>query len=445
MTRRTLGLTAAASAAALAVLGRMPRPAAAQDVTIRYMHWGSLAEKDAMAAVCSAYQEANPGVRIDQQHIVDEDDAYNTRLNTQVAAGELPDVFGINEARALEWAEQGIILDLTPYADRYTGALPPSMYYFAPGKLLGPMTGVETALIFANRDLFEQDGVAFPPTTAETAWTWDQFVDTARQLTKDRSGKNALDPEFDAENIQQYGVNFPTWWLGWYPMLRSAGADVTDAEGLTYTLNSPEAIDVFQKIQDLVYVHHVAPSPTASEGLPATAQQLLTRRVAMTVDGQWSLLDMNAAEVPLAMGVLPTLGTPTTVIVGATTVVNASTPILDQALAFHTYLNSTTEILDLWASGLWMPNQAAYYSDEALVASWVDNDAHPVEYRTAAIDYVMNHSVIGPILIKNWTAISSRLDAGLDQIWDGSRPAADVLNELQAEIQSMLSGRYPTS
>jgi multiple sugar transport system substrate-binding protein len=433
-----------AASLALAGLGRSPRPAGAQDVTIRYQHWGSLAEKDAITAVCEAYMEANPTIRIDQQHIADTDDAYNTRLNTQVAAGELPDVFQINEARAMEWSEQGIALDLSPYADQYAGVIPQAKFFSAPGKLVGPMTGVETSLIFANRDMFEQDGVALPPTTADTAWNWDQFVETAKAMTKDRSGRTAADPEFDPESIQQYGITFPTWWLSWYPLIRSAGADLTDEAGMTYTLNSPEAIDVFQKMQDLVFVHHVAPTPTASEGLPASAQQLLTRRVAMTIDGQWSLLDMNEAEVPLAIGVLPSLGTPTTVIVGATTVINAQTQIVDQALAFHTFLNKTDQIMSLMTSGLWMPNETAYYTDDALIASWIDNDSHPPEYRTAAVDYVFNNSVPGPITIKGFPAIQSRLNAALDQVWDGSRPAADVLNEIAPEIQGMLTGRYPS-
>jgi multiple sugar transport system substrate-binding protein len=443
MSRRTVGMASIAAGLALAGLGRVARPAAAQDITIRYQHWGSLAEKDAMTAVCKAYQEANPTIKIDQQHIADVDDAYNTRLNTQVAAGELPDVFQINEARAMEWSEQGIVLDLSPYADQYAGVIPQAKFFSAPGKLVGPMTGVETTLIFANREIFEQDGVALPPVTAETAWTWDQFVETAKALTKDRSGKTALDADFDSDSIQQYGVTFPTWWLGWYPLVRSAGADLTDPEGLTYTLNSPEAADVFQKLQDLIFVHHVAPTPTAAEGLPASAQQLQTRRVAMTIDGQWNLLDMNTAEVPLAIGVLPNLGTPTTVIVGATTVINAETPIVNEALAFHTFLNKTDQILQLMTSGVWMPNETAYYTDEALIASWVDNEGHPPEYRTAAVDYVLNNSVPGPITIKGFPAIQSRLNAALDQVWDGSRPAIDVLNEVQAEIQPMLSGRYP--
>ncbi len=442
--RRTVGMASIAAGLALSGLARAPRPASAQDVTIRYQHWGSLAEKDAITAVCEAYQEANPGIRIDQQHIADADDAYNTRLNTQVAGGELPDVFQINEARAMEWSEQGIVLDLSPYADLYAGVIPQAKFFSAPGKLVGPMTGVETALVFANKDMFEQDGVALPPTTADTAWTWDQFVDTAKQLTKDRSGRNALDPDFDPDAIQQYGLTFPTWWLGWYPLIRSVGADLTDEAGTTYTMNSPEAIDVFQKLQDLIFVHHVAPTPTASEGLPASAQQLVTRRVAMTIDGQWSLLDMNEAEVPLALGVLPSLGTPTTVIVGATTVINAQTAIVDQALAFHTFLNKTDQILSLMTSGLWMPNETAYYTDDALIATWIDNDSHPAEYRTAAVDYVLNNSVPGPITIKGFPTIQSRLNAALDQIWDGSRPAADVLNEVGPEIQGMLTGRYPS-
>ena len=447
--RRTLGkatLGATALAGGLATAPAVRTEAAQDEVTLTFMHWGSQEEAEVVGNFLRAFEEANPGIRVEQQHVVDENDSYTTRLNTLVASGQLPDVFYCNEALAFPLAEQGVILDLTPYtADFIANRVPGSMYYFAPGQTFGGMSAVETTLLFANRDLFDEAGVALPPVTAETAWTWDQIVETAKLLTQDREGRNATDPEFDAENIQQYGLNFGTAWFVWYALVRSAGGDFTDEAGTTFTLNSPEAVDVFQKLQDLIHVHHVAPTPTAAEGLPATAQQLQTRRVAMTIDGQWNLLDISQAEVPLALGVLPRINEPITCIIGASTAVSAATPNRDQALALYQFSNNPTNVLELITSGLWMPADATWYTDEALITQWVDNDVHPPEYRTAAMEYVLNHSVQGPITIKGYAGIAPRLDAHLDELWLGTKPAQQVLDEAGAEIGPMLTGRYPSA
>lgn len=445
--RRNLGKVTIGAGAALGLGSALGRSGASaqDDAKITFMHWGSIQEKEVISGIIERFEEANPNINVEQQHVVDADDSYNTKINTLVAADDLPDVFYLNEARALEWAEQGVILDMTPYLDRFASKLPQTLYYYAPGKTIGPMGAVETTLIFANKEIFEKSEVTLPPTKAEEAWTWDQLVETAKALTLDRDGRNAADPEFDADSIAQYGLTFPTWWLGWYPLIRSNGGDVTDEAGTTCTLNSPEAVEVFQKLQDLIYVHHVSPTPTASEGLPASAQQLQTGRVAMTIDGQWALLDMAAAEVPLALGVLPVFKTPVTCILSATSAVSPKTKNLDAALAFYFFLNDSAQVLDLCTSGLWMPTDSAYYTDDALVASWTDNDAHPPEFRDAAINYVMDHGVIGPILIRGWATLSSRLDSHLDKVWSNDASAQQALDDATAELQPMLTGRYPTS
>ncbi len=446
--RRTLGKAAAGATALLgsvAVAGPVARTAAQDDVKITFMHWGSQQEQEVVANFLKKFEEANPGITVDQQHVVDEADSYNTRLNTLVAAGQVPDVFYANESVAFALAEQGVILNMTPYADQFADRVPGSMYFFQPGQTFGGMSAVETTLVFANKDLFEEAGVALPPTTAETAWTWDQLVETAKLLTKDRQGRNATDPEFDGGNVQQYGLNFAQGWIAWYALVRSAGGDFTDEAGTTYTLNSPESADVFQKLQDLIYLHKVAPTPTAAEGLPATAQQLQTRRVAMTIDGQWNLLDISRAEVPLAIGVLPRINEPTTCIIGGATVVSASSANQDAAVKLFLFTSDPANVLDLLTSGLWMPTETPYYTDPALVASWVDNDVHPPEYRDAAMTYVLNHSVQGPVTIKGFPAISTRLDAHLDELWLGTKAAQQVLDEAGAELQPMLTGRYPNA
>jgi multiple sugar transport system substrate-binding protein len=445
--RRFVIKSAAASTAAVALANFLASPAlvGAQDVSLRLSTWDT-SQEDLYQAMIDTFEEANPGVKVELLLIPDEGDSYQTKLNTMLAANDLPDVIAISEARAMEWGEkEDILLDLTPYEEQYANVLPGAKYRSVNGKFVGPLTGLETALIFANKQLFEEAGVPVPRTTLETAYTWDEFVETAKLMTKDRSGKNATEADFNPDEIQQYGIGFPKWWLGWYPLLRSNGGDITDADGLTYTMNTPECAEVFQNLQDLIYLHHVSPTPTASEGLPASAAQLATRRVAMVIDGQWNLPEMVTNRVPLALGVMPKYKEYFANLIGATFVVNAKTPNLDQALALHQALNNPESTFDLFVSGLWMPTDMRYLEDDALVASWTDNEAHPPEYRDVAIRPLLTNAELGPITIKDFAGLETRINAALDQVWGNTKPVQQVLDELGEEIGPLLTGRYPVS
>ena len=52
-------------------------------------------------------------------------------------------------------------------------------------------------IIYYNKKIFDEAGVPYPPTKWTEAWTWDEFVNVAKKLTKDKNGNNALSPNFD--------------------------------------------------------------------------------------------------------------------------------------------------------------------------------------------------------------------------------------------------------
>jgi multiple sugar transport system substrate-binding protein len=412
-------------------------------VTLKFMFWGSAFEKQAVEQMVKAYEKANPNIKIDAQHVTGD---YTTKINTLMASNELPDVAYLGEQLALKWAEQGKVLDMTPYLDQYpqlAERIPQTFYYFAPGKTIGTNTAAETINMFYNKDLFTEAGIELPPTNADSAWTWDQFVETAKRLTKDKNGKTPFDAGFDKDNIVQFGVSFPTWWGGWYPFLKSNGADITNAEGTEYTLNSPEAVEVFQNIQDLMYKHYVAPNATQQQNMPATSVRLQTRKVAMAIDGQWSILDFAESKLNFGVGVLPKFKDSKTIILGAPTVIFSSTKHPKEAIDFYIYHNNPEQV-DLFAKGLWMPLEMKYYQDQEFIDKWIANDAHPEEYKEAVIDYTLSSAERSPTYtLKNWAEIDPALAAGLDHIWTNNKPAKEALDELQKTIQPLLQGRYP--
>ncbi|MFI6831877.1 ABC transporter substrate-binding protein [Kribbella sp. NPDC050241] len=415
---------------------------------LQFMYWGSANEKAAIEQMMQAFQKSHSGVKVQPVHVPGD---YETKVNTLVASGNLPDVAYMAAPTAYRLAEQGKIANIYPYIEKYaqlSGRKAQNFFWYGDKKVAGTPAASEISLLWYNKDLIP-DASMTPPATADQAWSWDKLLEAATALTLDQNGKKPSDSGFKPDSIRQFGISAPltTQWT-WYPLIRSNGGDVADETGTKYMLNSPECVKVFQDLQDLVYKHRVAPSPAQLGGgdggnAPTTTVQLQTKRVAMAIDGQWTLLDMGESNLKYGIGVLPSYQEPITQEAGSCRVMSATTKHPEQAMELYAYSVDGSNS-DLFKKGLWMPVETKYYSDDASIESWTKNDVHPPEYRTAAVDYRLNHSVRDfTQVLKNVPAIQEVLTPAIEQIATGKASAKAVLDGLEAKIQPLLQGRYP--
>ncbi|WP_400246747.1 sugar ABC transporter substrate-binding protein [Niallia sp. JL1B1071] len=413
-------------------------------VELTFMYWGSNMEKQAIQKMIDSFNKSHPDIKVVGQHVAGD---YNTKVNTLMASNELPDVAYLGTSLAKKWAQEGKIMDLTDYQDQYPALkerVAQSYLYYEPGKNVGNTTASEIEMMFYNKSLFEEAGVEVPPSKAEDAWTWDELIKTAQKLTKDSKGRTADESDFNPKEIMQYGISIPSTFNGWLPMVLSNGGDIINEEGTELTLNTPEAKEVFQNIHDLIYKYHIAPTPVQMENMPATSVSLQTKKVAMAIDGQWALLDIAGSGVDFGVAVLPKFDELKTIFLSGASVIFSSTEHPEEALEFYMYHNDPEQV-DLFETGLWMPIQEEYYTDEAKIKEWTDNPAHPEEYRDAAINYLLDYAVQAPeIDIINWDQINTELEQGLDQYWTDAKSLDDVLAELEESVSPLLEGRYPS-
>ncbi len=413
-------------------------------VKLKFMYFGSTDEKKAMENMIRAFNDSHPHIQVTGEHVPGD---YNTKMNTLMAANELPDVAYLGDGLTTKWGSEGKLMDLSQYYDEFPemqNKLKASYLYTEPGKAVANFTALEVMVLYYNKDIFEEEGIPLPPADPAQAWTWDEFVSVAKKLTKDKNGRTADDPDFDEKNIDTYGFSFGTDRGSYGPLLESNGAGVLDESGMNYGLNKPEAVEVFQKLQDLIYVHHVSPNLIQQQNMPDNHVRLQTRKVAMVLDGTWALLDLtNNKKLRYGIGVLPKLKEPKTVIIAGATVVFNSTKHPAEALEFYLYHNDPEQV-DLYETGLWMPTEEKYYTDEAAIKMWTDNPAHPPEFQQAGIEYTRGYAVKSPsTMVKNWSEINSKLAPGLDLIWTNKKTAQEALDELEPQIQPLVQGRYP--
>ncbi len=151
--------------------------------------------------------------------IVDNDVAYDT-LATQIAAGNAPDIVGPVGIRGRD-SFKGAWLDLDPMIEEYDYDLSdfdPAMvdfYHVQEEGQLGIPFAIFPSFVIYNADLFDEAGVTYPPTEHgepyvdadgnEQPWNMDTLRDLSMFLTVDVNGQDATSPDFDPENIVQFG------------------------------------------------------------------------------------------------------------------------------------------------------------------------------------------------------------------------------------------------
>jgi multiple sugar transport system substrate-binding protein len=151
--------------------------------------------------------------------IVDADQAYST-LATQIAAGNAPDIVGPVGIRGRDFF-RGAWLDLTDLIEAndydltdYDPALVEFYVDQQEGQLGLPFAIFPSFMSF-NKELFDEAGLNYPPQEYgapyidadgnEVEWNVDTMTEVAKLLTVDGNGNDANSPDFDPEDIVQFG------------------------------------------------------------------------------------------------------------------------------------------------------------------------------------------------------------------------------------------------
>lgn len=260
--------------------------------------WLASSNAEQLKGYQAMMEEFGEDTGLDASVIGVENGQMYAKMQSLIAANQTPELNSWG-TEFVPWAARGAMTPLDEYIEEDefdTSIFSENMYealsYDGKQWEFPYSTGV--CVLFYNVELFEAAGVEAPTHDwYDESWTTEAFIEMAQKLTLDGEGRNALDPEFDSENIVQYGVGgmqSGAFWP-WY-----FGGDFTDPEVTEYTGDSPETIKGMQFVQDLIHKYHVMPSTEQTEAMAAGGNVFTTGRVAMTIDGAWSCTTMNEAD-----------------------------------------------------------------------------------------------------------------------------------------------------
>lgn len=418
-----------------------------EPVKLRFTFWGGTNEKKVIEDSLKAFEKKYGYISVEPVYITSD---YTAKLTTMLAGNTAPDVGYVSDGSVLPWATDGKFLNLYDFMEKDSemkkeDILPTAFFDWAPGKCAGLTSAQEGFALMYNKDMFQAAGVELPPTKADEAWDWDKFVEVCKKLTIDESGKNALDPAFNPKKIKQYGFQVDNYIGCWMTAVLSNGGDWLAADGKEFGLSKPEAYEAIQKLADLINVYHVAPSPVTMQSIPDISIALQSKKVAMTLGGNYSLIDFAAQDFNLGIGVFPklTAGSKTFVLSGATCIFSA-TKHPEESWLLLKWLENPENSMELQAGGLWMPILKKWYTDPELLKKWTSvSKAHPDGYVNAMVDQVLNNGVASPALnVKNFKEMNNLVTPALDKVWLGEDTAENAMKSIEPKIQPLLQGYY---
>ena len=218
-------------------------------------------------------------------------DDYWTRLPLDIASGDAADVYWVNSANYIQLKDSEALLDINEIipdgASQWEQAVVD--LYTRDGGLWGVPQIWDSIALFYNKDLVEEAGVdpsdlAFDP-AAET----DTLREAGTKLTVDGEGRHPGEDGFDPDSRARFGFNSQAdrqAIIG--PMLASNGAQWQDED--VYTFASPEGIEAFQYMADLINVENIAPSAADTNENGDFTRDLFTQgKLGLFQSGPYSL------------------------------------------------------------------------------------------------------------------------------------------------------------
>ena len=420
-----------------------PEPAPPGRVELVFSLWGDPAEQDATQEALDVFNNMQDRIWVTALQIPNEE--YVEVLQTMAVAGNMPDVGMVNERSVIGWAREGLLMKNDPFA----GAADRPLEYLAfkdGGEVVAWSGANEVFGLWFNRDMFDEAGVDYPPVTRDTAWTWDEMIEVAKQLTFDENGKTPNDAGFDKDNIVQYGiyVNQWTWQLEKWSL--SNGGRWFSEDG-TKIVFDDKAIEAIQKVYDLHLVHNVAPlnSATTDSGF---GDSLGAGNVAMCTEGQWAVGFAAFMEPDYGVAVLPYMEKQVNMCTGGPVGIFAQTQHPEEAAEFLLWYTDADNNFALIEAGWWMPSMQSWYQ-EPLLTKWIDDvelrDRLPADaYRTAIKDVALDSNIMQQT---GWyytpytdDIIDRIMNPALVEAINGNKTVAEVIEGIRPAMEKAIAG-----
>ncbi len=389
----------------------------AGEVEISYYSFSASPEyEEELDQIIEAFEEENPDITVDKELAAYDD--YFTKLQTQIAGGNAPDVFELNYENFVQYASRGTLADLTSFIGE-DNAFDPSQLnqqafeaYQYDGKQYGMVESFSNVLTFYNKDLFDEAGVDYP--TAD--WTWKDELEAAKKLTNPN------------ENV--WGTYSPTTMNEFYKVAAQNGGEIFNDDG-SVAINSEENEEALAYMVDKVTEYDVTPSPADMSGqLPEDL--FVNGQLAILHTGIWMF--GTFADAPFEWDVELEAGNTQKAhhFFANGLAVSADSDKQEAAYKFAAFMSASEEVANIRLDSSW---ELPAISDEEVLAPYLEQTSP--ENRQAVFDAL--DTLVMPPVVENWSRISDVTDEELEKALFGEQTPKEVLEILENEYNNILN------
>jgi multiple sugar transport system substrate-binding protein len=221
------------------------------------------------------------GIKVSIQTIQGDITDYEKKIDIALMSGDTTDVFyNTNQISHANFILNGSLLSLGDIAKQnsYDLDLKYGKYlYNVDGKVYGIPNSPTYWAVFYNKKLFDEAGIAYP----KGYWTWDQYVETAKKLTK--------------LSKKTYGSFMNDFDSNYYMIANQKGVDGYKKDG-TANFDDPAFVDSLKFYAKLGNTLRVQPSYLEYETKKIPAESFVNGNYAMCFTGTWLLGDLCDTE-----------------------------------------------------------------------------------------------------------------------------------------------------
>lgn len=394
----------------LLALGILPA-LAEEPVTLTYATFSAAgAQEETLAKMIAVFEEKNPDIKIDVRLTGFND--YFTQLATQIAGGNPPDVFEMNMENFLAYMLRGATADLTGLiADRSAYSEGTLAACSKDGKLYAVPMSFSTVVMFYNKALFDQAGIAYP--TDE--WTWADEQAAAEKIVA-------------AGGEDVWGIYQPITYNEFYKTAKANGGSLLNGDMTAFTLNTPENVEVLSQMIDRVRVSKVMPTTEALAG--RGDWDLFTEgKLAMIHTGIWAFPTFTEkCAFDWDIVVEPGIQQKATHFFANVNCVSVDSKQKEAAARFIDAMGSDPDIVQLRLDAGW---ELPTIADQAMLSQYLE--VTPPANRKAVFES-MDYAATPPAL-KEQAAVAEIIDSYLKPMEMNDMSAQDALDACQKQLE----------
>ncbi|SER85990.1 multiple sugar transport system substrate-binding protein [Propionibacterium cyclohexanicum] len=433
--RRTL-LGAAAGIGALALAGCSPAAQSnsgstggAATVTVRL--WDQQVQA-AYETGFAAFTAKNPGIKVTTTLVPWAN--YFTKLQADVGGGNADDIWLMNGAYIQTYITNKSIIPIgDDFSSQKSGWIQPAIdQYTSNGNLWGvPQLTDGGIAIYYNKSLLDAAGVSVAQ-IRDLSWvpgggSGDTFLPIVQKLTLDANGKRGNEPGFDGTKPQIWGYSAAQDLQGiYYNFLGSNGGSFQAADD-TFNFNSPQGVEAFQYIVDLINKYQVSPAAgnTNANG-DFTRDQFLQGKIALFQSGVYNLKDVfDGAKFEWGLVPIPAGPAGRISVVNNTVVVgNAKSKNSAATLKVLQWLGSVEGASFVGKAGAALP--AVSGAQDAFKQFWAAKKVDPSQFARQGAQ-----KSIGAPTGSHYGAAASAWKPYFDAMFLGRTPVATALSQAQ--------------